>query len=407
MPRFWRRVAHGAAAEAGGAAMAPVERRHTDILREEVAIGGQRILDVGCGDGTLVRWLAAKGAEAVGVECSPGRLAAFGLATEENGVRFAGGVGEALPFADASFDTVVFFNSLHHVAPKLQGVALSEAARVLVEGGTLYVAEPLAEGSHFELLRPVDDETGIRAAACDAIRSVTPDLLRPFTERFYTTVRRYTGFEAMRDSRVKVSPARAQAFEANEAKLRRDFDRLARADGDNFAFEQPMRVNLLRKPRKPARTAAPTIEIVEAGAPAERDLAFAIRREVFVEEQKVPLELEFDPIDEEARHLLATIDGSAAGTLRWRMIGPGEAKIERVAVRQAERGAGVAAAMIRHVLERLAAGGVRRVTLHAQTYARTLYARLGFRVVGDVFDEDGLPHVAMVHELAGHVSLEG
>jgi len=72
--------------------------------------------------------------------------------------RFHEAGAEALPFANDSFDGAIFLNSLHHV-PKLAPLrALEEAARVVEPAGPIVVVEPLAEGSFFAALRPVEDE---------------------------------------------------------------------------------------------------------------------------------------------------------------------------------------------------------------------------------------------------------
>jgi hypothetical protein len=64
----------------------------------------------------------------------------------------------------------------------------------------------------------------------------------------------------------------------------------------------------------------PVIAVTEPRSPAGIERAFAIRRCVFVEEQGVDEALEFDALDAEARHLLATVDGAPAGTLRIRLL---------------------------------------------------------------------------------------
>lgn len=123
--------------------------------------------------------------------------------------------------------------------------------------------------------------------------------------------------------------------------------------------------------------------------------AFAIREAVFVDEQKVDLALEFDGLDDVAEHLLATLDGEAAGTLRIRAIDEGTAKIERVAVLKPARGRAIGAALISAALADLRDRGFRRAILHAQTHALDFYAKLGFAARGAVFEEDGIPHRAM------------
>lgn len=128
---------------------------------------------------------------------------------------------------------------------------------------------------------------------------------------------------------------------------------------------------------------------------AEREQAFAIRRAVFVDEQKVPEDLEFDHIDSEAEHLLAFLDERAIGTLRLRMIDDQGAKIERVAVLAEGRGLGIGLALLREALTELRRRSCREVWLHAQTHALGFYERLGFSAYGDVFDEDGIEHQAM------------
>jgi predicted GNAT family N-acyltransferase len=138
------------------------------------------------------------------------------------------------------------------------------------------------------------------------------------------------------------------------------------------------------------------IEIVEARTRAELEQGFAIRRAVFVEEQGVSEALEFDARDEDARHLLALRDGEPLGTLRLRWLDGGRtAKIERVAVLPRGRGARIGHALVSAAVALAEAGGAREARLHAQTVAQGFYARQGFVALGPVFDEGGIPHIAM------------
>lgn len=138
----------------------------------------------------------------------------------------------------------------------------------------------------------------------------------------------------------------------------------------------------------------PNIVVKLAEGP-EREQAFAVRLAVFVDEQKVPAELEIDDFEAEAEHLLAFLDDRAIGTLRVRMIEDRHAKIERVAVLAEGRGLGIGLALLREALAMLRQRGCSRVRLHAQTHALGFYERLGFSAYGDVFDEDGIDHQAM------------
>lgn len=144
-------------------------RRNPDVLTDTLAVAGKQLIDVGCGNGHLVRHLARHGAQVLGVECSPRQLAAAHAAARVADETIVEGVGQALPAADASADIVVFFNSLHHIPGEHMATALNEACRVLRADGVVYVAEPLAEGEFFALCRAVDDETQVRAAAQHAV----------------------------------------------------------------------------------------------------------------------------------------------------------------------------------------------------------------------------------------------
>jgi predicted GNAT family N-acyltransferase len=118
----------------------------------------------------------------------------------------------------------------------------------------------------------------------------------------------------------------------------------------------------------------------------------ALRRAVFIEEQNVPEELEWDEVDQRAYHVLATTrDGSAVGTGRLSM----DCQIGRMAVARAWRGRGVGSAVLKTLLDFALKEGCRVVRLHAQTHAIGFYERFGFETVGDEFQEAGIPHRAM------------
>lgn len=121
-------------------------------------------------------------------------------------------------------------------------------------------------------------------------------------------------------------------------------------------------------------------------------LARPVREEVFVVEQRVPLELEWDEHDAGARHGIAlAANGEAIGTARLLP----EGRIGRMAVRKSWRGRGVGAALMRALLDEARAAGMAGIALHAQTHAAGFYRRFGFSARGEPFEEAGIPHVEM------------
>lgn len=135
----------------------------------------------------------------------------------------------------------------------------------------------------------------------------------------------------------------------------------------------------------------------------EKDLqtVFKIREMVFVKEQQVAPEEEYDEYEEISTHFLATMDGEPAGTARWRHTDNG-IKLERFAVLQTMRGAGVGQALVKAVLEDIS-GKVKPpkklLYLHAQLPAVPLYAKFGFIQEGDIFMECGIAHYSMKRNL--------
>ncbi len=224
------------------------KRRNTDVIVETLALDGKRVIDVGCGDGSLVRLMARFGAHVLGVECSPRQLAKARGADRVADEEIVEGVGEALPADDESADAVVFFNSLHHIPISHQAKALAEAARVLRSGGEVYVSEPLPWGAFFEAVRPIDDETWVRGAALASLKGAWVHGLEEESEFTYLHPMVLKDYDAFRDKIISANAEREARFTELDAEMRERFAQLAqRTEDGGFGFEQPMRINLLRK----------------------------------------------------------------------------------------------------------------------------------------------------------------
>jgi len=137
----------------------------------------------------------------------------------------------------------------------------------------------------------------------------------------------------------------------------------------------------------------------EARGDAERDAALALRRDVFVDEQGVPEELEIDEHDEAALHLVAFDGERLVGACRLVEDGS-RAKFGRLVVARDARGAGTGSALLGEAERRARALGAQRMVLTAQTAAVGLYERAGYTARGDVFLDAGIEHVTMEKALA-------
>lgn len=140
------------------------------------------------------------------------------------------------------------------------------------------------------------------------------------------------------------------------------------------------------------------IEVIQVNRPAEMQQVFAIRQKVFVEEQKVAAEDEYDEFETISHHFMALSDKTPCGTARWRTTSNG-IKLERFAVLAEFRGKGVGQALVKTVLDDVFSQQpepIESVYLNAQVTAMPLYARFGFKAVGPMFEECGIQHYKMV-----------
>lgn len=123
--------------------------------------------------------------------------------------------------------------------------------------------------------------------------------------------------------------------------------------------------------------------------------AFDIRQKVFVEEQSFSQEAEFDDIDAHALHALVREDGVPAATARL-YEHDGAFHIGRVAVLREYRRRGLGELAMRLLMLKARELGATQVTVGAQVQAQGFYEKLGFRSTGELYDDEGVPHVHMV-----------
>jgi predicted GNAT family N-acyltransferase len=138
------------------------------------------------------------------------------------------------------------------------------------------------------------------------------------------------------------------------------------------------------------------IRILDADWERHRKALMAVRTRVFVEEQKVPPELEMDDYDAISRHARAvTPEGRVIGTARLLPDG----HVGRMCVLPQYRGRGVGSRLLQHFIDMARAEGMKTLELNAQVSALAFYQRFGFEPVSDIFIEAGIEHQAMRLEM--------
>jgi len=125
---------------------------------------------------------------------------------------------------------------------------------------------------------------------------------------------------------------------------------------------------------------------------AMRERAVPVRYAVFVEEQRVPPEIELDEFDPLSLHALA-VDGQGRVVGTGRLLPDGH--IGRMAVLREARGRGVGSALLQSLMRAARARGDSEIALSAQTHAIPFYERFGFSAEGAEYDDAGIPHRRM------------
>ena len=220
-------------------------RKHADAVVTSLgSVSGLDVVDVGCGDGTNARILAAAGARVTGVDPF---IEPVDWKSEGNGrYRLLKSPADALPIDDRSADLVLFVFSLHHVPNDRLSKALAEARRVLKPTGRLFVAEPLAEGPNHYVSAPFHDETVVRAAARSALDAYARPHFAAHQQLSYADRRPYQSFDDYAKRMIANRRFNGYSEEAVLApEVRKRFDEVV---ASGAPFDQPVRIDLFSEP---------------------------------------------------------------------------------------------------------------------------------------------------------------
>jgi len=131
----------------------------------------------------------------------------------------------------------------------------------------------------------------------------------------------------------------------------------------------------------------------------ELKLVQSIRKQVFVNEQDVPLDREIDGLDNDSDHIILFFENTSCGCARLRY-SDNIMKIERVAVLSDYRGKGFGKKIISFCLEHALNKKIKEVRLHAQFHLKDFYASFGFKEIGNTFYDAGILHIEMVKKIS-------
>ncbi len=220
-----------------------------DLLDSLLPLGGQDIVELGCGKAELVRALLLRhpASRVTALEVDARQHAAnMARPHSQPHLRFVAAPAQDIPVHDAAFDLALMLKSLHHVPRPLMGRALAEVARVLRPLGHLYVSEPVYAGSFNELIRLFNDEGEVRAAAQAALDdALAAGLFTAVAEHRFQMPVHFSSFDQFAARMMYPTFADHQIDEAKTARVRAAFQPHMGPDGAHFS--RPMHVRLLRR----------------------------------------------------------------------------------------------------------------------------------------------------------------
>ena len=208
-----------------------------DVLLETVKVNGKNIVDIGCGDGTKARQLVKQGANVIGIEPN---LESWQISEFESpGFKILNGGAEKLDIEDDWADSVIFMYSLHHVPTESMRVALLEARRVLKDSGTLYIAEPVTQGSYQDVCQPFIDESSILEQSKVAVNDVGKREFDHCEEFSYQVSEYFANFNDFVDEMMRYSLDRYELKDVNNQQIKSKFEQTQTDRG--YRLDQPVK----------------------------------------------------------------------------------------------------------------------------------------------------------------------
>ncbi len=217
-----------------------------ELLQQLLKMQGATILELGCGKAEKTRNIAQQAASILALEVDQIQLEKNLQITDLPNVEFSHGGAEKIPAADAQFDIVLMFKSLHHVPLAEMDNAFAEIHRVLKPGAVAYLSEPVFAGDFNEIIRLFNDEEKVRAAAFAAVkRAVASGRFGLKSETHFLQPMKFDSLRQFEEQVLGVTHTHFNMTPALLETVRKAFS--AHLTPEGASFKMPIRVDLLQK----------------------------------------------------------------------------------------------------------------------------------------------------------------
>lgn len=219
-----------------------------DVIDRYLNVQDLFLIDAGCGNMSLCRSLAARGARVLGIDPDPVQAEKNNKADTIANVGFAETGADNIPVENASVDGVLFSYSLHHIPKDLYADVFKELHRILKPGGFVFVMEPVASGDLNEVMRLFHEEAAVRQAAQEALDTFGIPNYSQTTVVEYKKAVEYDSWDDY-ESKYIGSSYNSGSYTAEDVKhpdVKKRFMEVGTPV--DFKFKCPMKVTLLQGP---------------------------------------------------------------------------------------------------------------------------------------------------------------
>lgn len=219
---------------------------NVEVLHKFVTVQDKTVVDVGCGDMTFSKIVAAAGAQVLAIDPDPVQAEKNRASVPPQGIIFEESGADSIPAADQSVDGIFFSYSLHHIPEQLYSDIFEEAIRVLKPDGFIYVIEP-TDCPLNQVMMLFHDEEAERLAAQSALHSIAKPRFESAEEVDYHSIRQFKSFDDFADHFASRSfNTLYSEDDVRSEKVRQLFEQFGAPD---YQFTAPKRVMVLKQPK--------------------------------------------------------------------------------------------------------------------------------------------------------------